>query len=62
MVRGFKARANRIAVAVRADLGLPAHAPLDPLAVCQHFDIEVINDKLDDAIRQVEEIVKTKAN
>lgn len=41
MVRGFKARANRIAVAVRADLGLPAHAPLDPLAVCQHYEIEV---------------------
>lgn len=41
MVRGFKAKANRIAVAVRADLGLPATAPLDPLAVCQHFEIEV---------------------
>lgn len=41
MVRGFKARANRIAVAVRADLGLPAHAPLDPLAICQHFEIDV---------------------
>lgn len=41
MVRGFKARANRIAVAVRAELGLPAHAPLNPLTVCQHFEIEV---------------------
>ncbi len=42
MVRGFKARANRIAVAVRGDLGLGACDPLDPLAVCQHFDIDVV--------------------
>jgi hypothetical protein len=42
MVRGFKAEANRIAVAVRADLGLGARDPLDPLAVCQHFEIDVV--------------------
>src|SRR3546814_865102 len=40
--RGFKARANRIAVRVRHDLGLPPEAPLDPLQVCRHYDIEVI--------------------
>ena len=42
MVRGFKARANRIAVAVRSDLGLGACDPLDPLTVCQHFEIDVV--------------------
>jgi hypothetical protein len=42
MVRGFKARANRLAVAVRADLGLSACDPLDPLAVCRHFEIDVV--------------------
>lgn len=42
MVRGFKAKANRIAVEIRDTLGLCAWAPLDPLAVCTEFDIEVI--------------------
>ena len=42
MVRGFKAKANRLAVAIRADLGLRAHDPLDPLAVCEHFEIRVV--------------------
>lgn len=42
MERGFKARANRVAVAVRADLGLQAHEPLDPLAVCEYFEIDVV--------------------
>lgn len=42
MVRGFKARANRLAVAVRADMGLGARDPLDPLAVCRHFEIDVV--------------------
>jgi Zn-dependent peptidase ImmA (M78 family) len=39
---GFKAKANRIAVAVRVDLQLPPEAPLDPWRVCSYFDIEVI--------------------
>lgn len=42
MVRGFKARANRIAIDVRKELGLPAIAPLDPHAVCRHYEIRVI--------------------
>ena len=42
MVRGFKARANRLAVAVRGDLGLVACDPLNPLAVCAHFEIDVV--------------------
>jgi len=42
MERGFKARANRVAVDVRSDLGLRAYDPLDPLAVCSHFGIEVV--------------------
>jgi Zn-dependent peptidase ImmA (M78 family) len=42
MVRGFKAMANRLAVAIRADLGLQPHDPLDPLAVCEHFEIAVV--------------------
>ena len=39
LVRGFKARANRIAVNVREKMGLPEHAPIDPEAVCDHYDI-----------------------
>jgi IrrE N-terminal-like domain len=42
MERGFKAKANRIAVDIRCDLGLRAADPLDPLAVCDHFDIDVV--------------------
>lgn len=42
MVRGFKARANRIAVEIRDTLDLCAWAPLDPLAVCDTFNISVI--------------------
>lgn len=40
--RGFKTEANRIAIDVRADLGLPAEAPLDPWAVCLRLDVPVI--------------------
>lgn len=39
LVRGFKARANRIAVDVRIKMGLPDHAPIDPEAVCDHYEI-----------------------
>lgn len=42
MVRGFKAKANRIAVEIRENLGLCAWAPLEPLAVCDYFEIEVV--------------------
>lgn len=42
MVRGFKAKANRMAIDVRADLGFSACDPLDPLAVCNHFEIEIV--------------------
>lgn len=40
--RGFKAEANRIALRVRDQMGLPAIAPIDPVAVCAHFDIKLI--------------------
>ena len=40
--RGFKAEANRIALRVRVQMGLTAHAPINPDEVCQHFDIELI--------------------
>ena len=39
---GFKTKANRIAVQLRADLGLVPTSPLDPWSVCDHFDVEVI--------------------
>lgn len=42
MVRGFKARANRIAVEMRSDLNLAPHAPLNPFTLCDHFEIEAI--------------------
>ena len=40
--RGFKAEANRIALTVRSRLRLEPASPLDPWAVCEHFEIEVI--------------------
>ena len=42
MERGFKAKANRIAVEIRKALDLCAWAPLDPLSTCDHFDIRLI--------------------
>lgn len=41
--RGFQARANRIALKVREDLGLSPEEPLDPWQVCEHFEIAVIS-------------------
>lgn len=40
--RGFKAEANRIAVRVRQQMGLNARAPIDPDAICEHFDIRLL--------------------
>jgi Zn-dependent peptidase ImmA (M78 family) len=40
--RGFKANANRIAVAIRKQMGLAAIDPIDPVAVCHHYDIKLI--------------------
>lgn len=40
--RGFKAEANRIALDIRAQMGLAAIDPIDPVEVCRHFDIELI--------------------
>lgn len=40
--RGFKAEANRIAVRIRKQMGLDAVAPIDPLTICERFDIRVI--------------------
>jgi hypothetical protein len=41
--RGFKAEANRIAVRVREQIGLNARSPIDPVKVCEHFDIRLIH-------------------
>ncbi len=40
--RGFQAEANRIAVRVREQMGLTALDPIDPVVVCEHFDIALI--------------------
>ena len=40
--RGFKAKANRIALRVRAQMGLIATDPIDPIAICAHFEIVLI--------------------
>jgi hypothetical protein len=40
--RGFKAGANRIALNVRARMGLSPIAPIDPLAICATFNVDVI--------------------
>lgn len=42
MKRGFKAEANRIAVSVRAELGLAPEAPLDPFKVCCYYEVDVL--------------------
>ncbi|PZQ12319.1 MAG: hypothetical protein DI565_15920 [Ancylobacter novellus] len=39
---GFKAEANRIALRVRDSLGLSATDAIDPVVVCEHFDIDLI--------------------
>lgn len=48
--RGFKTEANRIALRVRAQMGLPPEAPIDPVLVCERYDIQLI--KLSDLDRQ----------
>lgn len=40
--RGFKAHSNRIALRVRAQLGLNSIDPIDPAAICAHFDIQLL--------------------
>jgi len=40
--RGFKAEANRIALRVREQMGLSLIAPIDPAAICAHFDIKLL--------------------
>jgi hypothetical protein len=40
--RGFKAEANRIALRVRAQLGLPPVAPIVPEEICARYDITLI--------------------
>lgn len=45
--RGFKAWAERTAIAVRRDLGLSAKEPLDPRRLAEHLGIRVINPLAD---------------
>lgn len=40
--RGFKAAAERLAIAVRADLGLRPLAPIDCTEICREFGIPII--------------------
>jgi hypothetical protein len=39
---GFKAKANRISLRVREQLGLRPTDPIDPAKVCAHFEIRLI--------------------
>ncbi len=41
MRRGFKEEAKRLAVEIRGEIGLDAHAPLDPLILAREYGIEV---------------------
>lgn len=41
--RGFKARAEKLALQVRRELGLTAHDRLDPRALAQHLGIAVMS-------------------
>lgn len=43
MRRGFKANAERMALAARSELGLAARAPLDPWAYAKHIGVLVLN-------------------
>lgn len=48
MRRGFKAEARRLALEVRAELGVDAHNPFDPYALAELYGVEVIRlSKLD---------------
>jgi hypothetical protein len=40
--RGFKAQAERLALEVRAELGLGSREPLDPMALADHLGIPVV--------------------
>lgn len=40
--RGFKARANRIAVDIRRRMGLQPIDPIDPVEICRAFDIDLM--------------------
>ena len=40
--RGFKAEANRIAVRVRANMGLSPTDPINPEKICEHYDIRLL--------------------
>jgi hypothetical protein len=40
--RGFKAEANRIATRVREKMGLRPIDPIDPVAICAFFDIQLL--------------------
>lgn len=42
MRRGFKTEAKHLALELRAELGLDAHAPFDPYAFAEAYGIEVI--------------------
>lgn len=45
--RGFKAWAERTAIAVRRELGLSARQPLDPHRLAEHLGIRVVNPLTD---------------
>ncbi|WP_428339852.1 ImmA/IrrE family metallo-endopeptidase [Mycobacterium sp.] len=52
MRRGFKTEAKRLALELRADIGLDAHAPFDPYAFATEYGITVVQlSGLDGAAR-----------
>jgi Zn-dependent peptidase ImmA (M78 family) len=40
--RGFKSKANRIALKIREQMGLAAESPIDPIGVCALYDITLM--------------------
>jgi hypothetical protein len=57
--RGFKAQANRIALRVRAQMGLSSTDPIDPAAICTHFEIKLV--RLSDLDRKSPFLVNDKS-
>ena len=59
--RGFKAAAERRAAALRADLGLAAHDPLDMHAVAKHLRLKVISASSLVEMARLEELERLQA-
>lgn len=52
MRRGFKTEAKRLALELRSEIGLDAHAPFDPYAFAAEYGIPVVQlSDLEDEVR-----------